>query len=245
MLPYCTLGRVRQPGGTFKTPRPRPDHVEDNTKSWIDERRTLHYIDDDVSIVFSDTKLQRMPPAILTSIQGYRKCNAEQHRLHEELMEYHIANTMPELATDSDEDNDYLDFFKMTPMDLQSNQCSTTHYCSELELLSPDFQSRLRGPANSRLDDNGANLNAWQQNHLYKSMQSGHESDDKRSRPFGSIIAAMGEDHIVSTMPIFEAEHGANCQDAIKLWNWPGKLFKQASTAQEQAFFVRSFFAFD
>ena len=228
MLPYSTLGRVRPPGGRFKTPRPRPDHVEDNTKSWVDERRTLHYIDDDVSIVFSDTKLQRMPPAILTSIQGYRKCNANQHRLHEELMEYHIANTMPELTTDNDEDDDYLDFFKMTPMDLQPNQCSTTYSCSELEL-----------------DDNGANLNAWQQDHRYKFMQSGRDSDGKRSRLFGSIVAAMGENHIVSTMPIFEAEIGANCQDPIKLWSWLGKRFGQASTAQEQAFFIHSSFAFD
>jgi hypothetical protein len=133
-------------------------------------------------------------------------------------MEYHIANTMPELTTDNAEDDDYLDF------------------------ISPDFQSR---PANSRLDDNGANLNAWQQNHRYKFMQSGRESDDKRSRLFGSIITAMGENHIVSTMPIFEAEHGANCQDPIKLWSWLGKFFRQASTAQEQAFFIRSSFAFD
>jgi hypothetical protein len=70
-------------------------------------------------------------------------------------------------------------------MDLQPNLCSTTYSCSKLELLSPDFQSGSR-PANSRLDENGANLNAWQQNHRYKFMQSGRDSDDKRSRLFGT-----------------------------------------------------------
>jgi hypothetical protein len=96
-----------------------------------------------------------------------------------------------------------------------------------------------------RLDDNGINMNAWQRSHRYKFIEAGtwkqiakssQGSEEKRSKTFGAIVAAMGENHIAATMPFFEKEHGVLCQDQTKLWDWIGEFpkFKQANAVQEE-----------
>jgi hypothetical protein len=98
-------------------------------------------------------------------------------------------------------------------------------------------------PPGPNLDVNGVNIRNWQRIYRFRlietgtwrQVETGLGSEEKRSKTFGAIVAAMGEHHMAATMPFFEKRFGVNCQDPTKLWNWISEFpkFKQANAVQE------------